>query len=206
MSIRPRWMPPSSACRAVMVAGMADMVTMRAWSDSGKGDGGQRMANGTGRQLTPPTDLARRANSGRRGFKRCEHCLQTGNPRLRMDMPRDTLAEVSDDTLLVLYANGDREASRLLTARLSAAACWAMPCGLLADRAEAEDVTQEAMLRLWKVAPELAAGRGAGVDLGLPGGDQSVHRPAPRPDAPPGGNAGRCARGGGRGTAGAWQA
>ena len=27
-------------------------------------------------------------------------------------MPKDTLADVSDDTLLVLYANGDAEAAR----------------------------------------------------------------------------------------------
>ena len=67
-------------------------------------------------------------------------------------MARDTLAEVSDDMLLVLYANGDPAASRLLTARLTPRILgYAMR--LLADRAEAEDVTQEAMLRLWKVAP-----------------------------------------------------
>lgn len=72
-------------------------------------------------------------------------------------MPRDTLAEVSDDTLLVLYANGDREASRLLTARL-APRILGYAMRLLADRAEAEDVAQEAMLRLWKVAPHWRPG------------------------------------------------
>lgn len=72
-------------------------------------------------------------------------------------MPRDTLAEVSDDTLLVLYANGDREAARILTERLSPRILgYAMR--LLGDRAEAEDVTQEAMLRLWKVAPNWRPG------------------------------------------------
>ena len=34
-------------------------------------------------------------------------------------MPRDTLDEVSDETLLVLYANGDPSAARVLTTRLS---------------------------------------------------------------------------------------
>lgn len=72
-------------------------------------------------------------------------------------MPRDTLAEVPDDTLLVLYANGDREASRLLTARL-APRIFGYAMRLLADRAEAEDVTQETMLRLWKVAPQWRPG------------------------------------------------
>ena len=68
-------------------------------------------------------------------------------------MPRDTLADVSDETLLVLYANGDREASRRLTERL-APRIFGYALRLLADRAEAEDVTQEAMLRLWKIAPQ----------------------------------------------------
>ena len=67
-------------------------------------------------------------------------------------MPRDTLADVSDDSLLALYANGDPEASRLLTARL-APRILGYAMRLLSDRAEAEDVTQETMLRLWKVAP-----------------------------------------------------
>jgi RNA polymerase sigma-70 factor (ECF subfamily) len=72
-------------------------------------------------------------------------------------MPRDTLAEVSDDTLLVLYANGDPAASRLLTARLTPR-LFGYALRLLADRAEAEDVTQEAMLRLWKLAPDWQPG------------------------------------------------
>ncbi|MEO8242846.1 MAG: RNA polymerase sigma factor [bacterium] len=74
-----------------------------------------------------------------------------------MDMPRDTLAEVSNDTLLVLYANGDREAARLLTQRLTPR-ILGYAIRLLADRAEAEDVTQEAMLRLWKIAPNWRPG------------------------------------------------
>lgn len=72
-------------------------------------------------------------------------------------MPRDTLAEVSDDTLLVLYANGDPAASRLLTSRL-APRVFGYALRLLADRAEAEDVAQEAMLRLWKIAPHWRPG------------------------------------------------
>jgi RNA polymerase sigma factor (sigma-70 family) len=68
-----------------------------------------------------------------------------------MDMPRDTLAQISDDALLVLYANGDPEASRLLTARL-APRVFGYAMRLVSDRAEAEDVTQETMLRLWRLA------------------------------------------------------
>jgi DNA-directed RNA polymerase specialized sigma24 family protein len=74
-----------------------------------------------------------------------------------MEMPRDSLATVSDETLLVLYANGDPEAARLLTGRL-APRVLGYATRLLADRAEAEDVTQEAMLRLWRVAPDWRSG------------------------------------------------
>jgi RNA polymerase sigma factor (sigma-70 family) len=74
-----------------------------------------------------------------------------------MNMPRDTLAEVSDETLLVLYANGDRQASRMLTERL-APRVLSYAQRLLGDRAEAEDVTQETMLRLWRVAPDWRRG------------------------------------------------
>ena len=72
-------------------------------------------------------------------------------------MPRDTLHEVSDETLLVLYANGDPEAARALTARLVPRALG-YATRLLGDRAEAEDVTQEAMLRLWRVARDWRSG------------------------------------------------
>ena len=72
-------------------------------------------------------------------------------------MPRDTLADVSDETLLVLYANGDREASRLLTTRL-APRILGYAMRLLSDRTEAEEVTQETMLRLWRQAPNWRSG------------------------------------------------
>ena len=72
-------------------------------------------------------------------------------------MPRDTLDVVSDETLLVLYANGDPAAARALTTRL-APRVLGYATRLLTDRAEAEDVTQEAMLRLWKIAPQWRAG------------------------------------------------
>ncbi|MFN3846625.1 MAG: RNA polymerase sigma factor [Paracoccaceae bacterium] len=69
-----------------------------------------------------------------------------------MDMPRDTLAPLSDEALLVLYANGDPAAARMLTQRL-APRVLAHARRMLADRGEAEDVAQEALLRLWRVAP-----------------------------------------------------
>ena len=72
-------------------------------------------------------------------------------------MPKDTLADVSDDTLLVLYANGDAEAARTLTLRLVPRALG-FSGRILGDRAEAEDVVQEAMLRLWRMAPDWRPG------------------------------------------------
>lgn len=65
--------------------------------------------------------------------------------------------EVSDDALLVLYANGDGRAAAELTARLSPRV-FGVAMRVMGSRAEAEDVTQEAMLRLWKMAPEWRPG------------------------------------------------
>jgi len=72
-------------------------------------------------------------------------------------MAFDALSELEDDALLVLYANGDRDAARLLTARL-APRVFGHAHRLLRDPAEAEDVAQEAMLRLWRIAPEWRQG------------------------------------------------
>lgn len=72
-------------------------------------------------------------------------------------MPRDILTELADEALLVLYANGDPDAARLLAKRL-VPRLLGYAGRLLSDRAEAEDVAQEAMLRLWKLAPEWRQG------------------------------------------------
>lgn len=64
----------------------------------------------------------------------------------------------SDDALLVLFANGDRHAARELNRRLAPRA-FGVAVRMLGDAAEAEDVTQEAMMRLWRVAPEWQPGR-----------------------------------------------
>lgn len=70
-----------------------------------------------------------------------------------MRMPFDDLGAVPDEALMVLFANGDRGAAQALTARLAPVA-MAHAYRLLGDRAEAEDVAQDALLRLWRVAPE----------------------------------------------------
>jgi len=74
-----------------------------------------------------------------------------------MNMPFDALAELSDDALLVAFGNGDREAARALTHRLTPRVLG-FATRMLGDRAEAEDVAQDAMLRLWRIAPEWRQG------------------------------------------------
>ncbi|TLP68119.1 RNA polymerase sigma factor [Parasedimentitalea maritima] len=65
---------------------------------------------------------------------------------------------LSDDALLVLYANGDGRAAQELTSRL-APRCLGVAMRVLGNRAEAEDVTQEAMMRLWRMAPNWQPGQ-----------------------------------------------
>ncbi len=67
------------------------------------------------------------------------------------------LEDAPDEALLVAFANGDAAAGRVLLARL-APRLFAHAARVLGDRAEAEDVVQEAMLRVWKVAPEWRQG------------------------------------------------
>lgn len=59
--------------------------------------------------------------------------------------------------LLARYAEGDQAAARVLTERLTPRAL-AVATRMLGDAAEAEDVAQEAMLRLWRIAPEWREG------------------------------------------------
>lgn len=69
-------------------------------------------------------------------------------------MALDALTDASDEALLALYANGDRAAARALTLRLTPRVLGYATRLLAGDRAEAEDVAQEAMLRLWRIAPD----------------------------------------------------
>lgn len=67
------------------------------------------------------------------------------------------LDPLSDDALLVLYARGDADAARVLTGR-HLGRVYGFAARLLGDRAEAEDVAQEAMLRMWRMAGDWRAG------------------------------------------------
>ncbi|WP_170400311.1 RNA polymerase sigma factor [Ruegeria arenilitoris] len=67
-------------------------------------------------------------------------------------------ADMSDDVLLRQFANGDAAAARELTDRL-APRCLSVAMRMLGNRAEAEDVTQDAMMRLWQMAPNWVSGQ-----------------------------------------------
>jgi len=73
-----------------------------------------------------------------------------------MDQPRPE-TEAPDAALLVAFANGDAGAARLLAERLLPRT-FAQAHRMLGDRAEAEDVAQDAMMRLWKIAGEWRQG------------------------------------------------
>ncbi len=73
-------------------------------------------------------------------------------------MAFDAHGDVPDEALMVLYANGDRHAALVLTRRVTPRVVAYAARLLGGDRAEAEDVAQETMLRLWKVAPQWRQG------------------------------------------------
>ena len=64
---------------------------------------------------------------------------------------------VPSEALLALYAGGDKQAARILMQRLLPRVL-SHAQRLLGNRSEAEDVAQEAMLRLWQIAPDWRQG------------------------------------------------
>ena len=72
--------------------------------------------------------------------------------------------EPADARLLAQFAAGDREAARLLTLR-HGPRIHALARRMLGDAAEAEDVTQETMLRLWRIAPDWQPGDGGELEI-----------------------------------------
>lgn len=73
-------------------------------------------------------------------------------------MALDAHDDTSDEALMILYANGDRAAAYALTRRITPHVLAYAYRMLSGDRAEAEDVAQETMLRLWRVAPDWRQG------------------------------------------------
>lgn len=65
----------------------------------------------------------------------------------------------SNEELLIAYGRGDAIAARVLSERI-VPRFLALATRLMAgDRAEAEDVVQDAMLKLWRIAPDWELGR-----------------------------------------------
>ena len=70
-----------------------------------------------------------------------------------MTMAASELGPLDDGALMVLFANGDPQAARLLSARLLPRA-FRHAARVLGNQSDAEDVAQDAMLRLWRAARE----------------------------------------------------
>ncbi|WP_394355461.1 MULTISPECIES: RNA polymerase sigma factor [unclassified Meridianimarinicoccus] len=102
-------------------------------------------------------------------------------------MAFDAGSRDEDAILLARYATGDRVAARELVQRLSPSAL-AVAQRMLGNRGDAEDVVQEALLRLWKIAPDWESGRARvstwlyRVVLNLCTDRLRKHRPAQMPE------------------------
>ena len=72
-------------------------------------------------------------------------------------MPFGQLSGMSDNALLVAYANGTPQAAQILTERLMPK-IFAQAFHRLRNKADAEDIAQEAFLRLWRIAPDWQQG------------------------------------------------
>ncbi len=65
--------------------------------------------------------------------------------------------EHDEDAMLAQFADGDADAARKLISLLGPR-CFSVAFRMLGNHAEAEDVAQDAMMRLWKIAPDWQPG------------------------------------------------
>ncbi|MCF6445106.1 RNA polymerase sigma factor [Nereida sp. MMG024] len=72
-------------------------------------------------------------------------------------MPLDALSDMTDDDVLALYSAGDARAAQVLTMRFAPKALG-QATRLLGDASEAQDVAQDAMMRLFRQAPDWRRG------------------------------------------------
>lgn len=72
-------------------------------------------------------------------------------------MDQSAESDAPDAALLVAFANGDASAGEALVASLGPR-LFGYAARVLGDPTEAEDVVQEAMMRLWKIAPDWRQG------------------------------------------------
>lgn len=75
-----------------------------------------------------------------------------------MQPAHNTTAIEQDDALIADFVAGNPDAARHLAAR-HLPRVYALALRMLANQAEAEDIAQETMLRLWKHAPDWQPGR-----------------------------------------------
>lgn len=73
-----------------------------------------------------------------------------------MSTAQSELGALEDGALMVLFANGDPQAARLLSERLLPRA-FRHAARVLGNLSDAEDVAQDAMMRLWKAAADWRA-------------------------------------------------
>ena len=76
----------------------------------------------------------------------------------KKSMPYDAKNVRSDEYLLGLYTSGEPTAAKELVERFSPQTLR-LAARMLGDPSEAEEVAQEAMIRLWKIAPSWQHGR-----------------------------------------------
>ncbi len=85
---------------------------------------------------------------GRKPFARCRAAIKP----IRLVLMTVPLTDMTDADLLRAYVDGTMAAAEELAQRLLPGAL-AQATRMLADRAAAEDVAQDAMMRLWRQAP-----------------------------------------------------
>lgn len=114
------------------------------------------MTGAAGIATAEPGELAAPPIRGRGGLPAAVRC---SSPREAMDLRSASASDdVSDEALLARYGAGDGAAARILAERLLPRLLSVAARMLGGDRAEAEDVAQEVMLRLWRQAPDWRAG------------------------------------------------
>ena len=68
-------------------------------------------------------------------------------------MPLDQLSGMNVNALLLAYANGTTQVAQILIERLTPK-IFTQAFHRIRNKADAEDIAQEALLRLWHIAPD----------------------------------------------------
>ncbi len=94
------------------------------------------------------------------GFHPATSCPEVGFGLARNTMmPFDAnMSDIRDEDLLAAFTSGDALAAKALTQRFGPL-CYGVAFRMLGNQAEAEDIAQDAMMKLWKMAPDWESGR-----------------------------------------------